>query len=201
MRIPLRTKVTLTLVAFGLIPAGIIAAFAYTSALDFMGRQRLMIRQAAKAISDHTKLLVQKNNELAQKGDKAGAENPPPLKWELTEEDLQDLQRHISDTVRDYNLHECIGLPRRPEELPDHPARQAKQLQQQSPGLQSFRINTRKWPTSPMASSVPRRSRPSRTRPNRPRSSASRPFSADPEACHRVARVRHLGRRSPELGV
>ncbi len=104
MRIPLRTKVTLALVAFGLIPAGIIAAFAYTSALDFMGRQRLMIRQAAKAISDHAKLLVQKNNELAHKGDQAGAENPPPLKWELTEEDLQDLQRHISDAVRDYNL-------------------------------------------------------------------------------------------------
>ena len=36
MRIPLRTKVTLALVAFGLIPAGIIAAFAYNSAQDFM---------------------------------------------------------------------------------------------------------------------------------------------------------------------
>ena len=78
MRISLRTKVTVALVAFGLIPAGIIAAFAYNSAQDFMGRQRLMIRQAAVAISDHARLLVQKNNELDRKGDKAAAENPPP---------------------------------------------------------------------------------------------------------------------------
>jgi hypothetical protein len=104
MRISLRTKVTLALVAFGLIPAGIIAAFAYNSAQDFMGRQKLMIRQAAVAISDHARLLVQKNNELERKGKEVTTENPPPLKWQLTEEDVQNLQRHISDTVRDYNL-------------------------------------------------------------------------------------------------
>ena len=69
---------TLTLVAFGLIPAGIVAAFAYKSAQDFMGRQNSMIRQAAAAISDHAKLLVQKNNELERKGEKVAAENPPP---------------------------------------------------------------------------------------------------------------------------
>ena len=113
MRIPLRTKVTLTLVAFGLIPAGIVAAFAYMSAQDFMGRQTVMIRQAAASISDHAKMLVLKNNELEHKGEKvatekmgekAAAENPPPLKWELTDADREDLQRHISYTLRDHNL-------------------------------------------------------------------------------------------------
>jgi methyl-accepting chemotaxis protein len=104
MRIPLRTKVTLTLVAFGLIPAGIVAAFAYTSALDFMAKQRFMIRQAAAAISDHAKSLVLKNYEVAHKGEKPPGETPPPLKWELTHDDLLDLQGHISNTVRDYNL-------------------------------------------------------------------------------------------------
>ena len=67
MRIPLRTKVTLTLVAFGLIPAGIVAAFAYMSAQDFMGKQTVMIQEAAAAISDHAKMLVLKNNELGHK--------------------------------------------------------------------------------------------------------------------------------------
>ncbi len=104
MRIPLRTKVTLTLVAFGLIPAGIVAAFAYMSAQDFMGRQTVMIRQAAASISDHAKMLVLKNNELERKVEKVPSENPPPLKWELTDADREDLQRHISNTLRDHNL-------------------------------------------------------------------------------------------------
>ncbi|MGO8903380.1 MAG: methyl-accepting chemotaxis protein [Isosphaeraceae bacterium] len=104
MRIPLRTKVTLTLVAFGLIPAGIVAAFAYMSAQDFMGRQTQMISAAAASISDHAKMLVLKNNELERKGEKASAENAPPLKWELTDADRDDLQRHISYTLRYHNL-------------------------------------------------------------------------------------------------
>ncbi len=104
MRIPLRTKVTLTLVAFGLIPAGIVAAFAYMSAQDFMGRQRLVIRQAAAAISDHVKMLVLKNNELERKGEKVSAENPPPLKWDLPDPDREDLQRYVSTTLTNHNL-------------------------------------------------------------------------------------------------
>jgi methyl-accepting chemotaxis protein len=104
MRIPLRTKVTLTLVAFGLIPAGIVAAFAYMSAQDFMGRQTLMISAAAASISDHAKMLVLKNNELDRKAEKASSENPPPLKWELKDADRDDLQTQIFYTLRDHNL-------------------------------------------------------------------------------------------------
>src|SRR5271157_451131 len=104
MRIPLRTKVTLTLVAFGLIPAGIVAAFAYMSAQDFMGRQTQMISAAAAAISDHVKMLVLKNNELERKGEKMSAENAPLLKWELHDGDRDDLQTRISYALRDHNL-------------------------------------------------------------------------------------------------
>jgi|GEM_PF-1233720 len=104
MRIPLRTKVTLTLVAFGLIPAGIVAAFAYMSAQDFMGRQTQMISAAASAISDHVKMLVLKNNELERKGEKMSAENAPLLKWELHDGDRDDLQTRISYALRDHNL-------------------------------------------------------------------------------------------------
>ena len=104
MRIPLRTKVTLTLVAFGLIPAGIVAAFAYMSAQDFMGRQTQMISATAASISDHAKMLVLKNNELERKGENVSAENSQPLKWELTDADRDDLQRHISYTLRYHNL-------------------------------------------------------------------------------------------------
>jgi methyl-accepting chemotaxis protein len=106
------------MVAFGLIPALSIAAFAYMSAQDFMGRQKNMIRQAAAAISDHARSLALKNNELARKAEELArksdeaarkseqplAENAPPPKWELTQADTEDLQRFISITVRDYNL-------------------------------------------------------------------------------------------------
>ena len=68
-----------------------------------------MIRQAAVAISDHARLLVRKNNELRPQGARRRQPRiPPPLKWNLTEEDLQDLQRHVSDTVRDYNLDDAV---------------------------------------------------------------------------------------------
>ncbi len=103
MRIPLRTKVTLTLVAFGLIPAGIVAAFAYMSAQDFMDRQTQMISAAANSISDHARLLVLKNNELEHKGEKTAAESPT-LKWQLTDADRDDLKSRINYTLRDHNL-------------------------------------------------------------------------------------------------
>src|SRR4051812_26323882 len=101
MRISLRTKVTLALVAFGLIPAGIIAAFAYWSAEDFMVRQQVMIQQAAAAISDHAKLLVLKNQALAEKGEKPAAEAAQQLvPWKFTDADYDSLRRQISVMLR-----------------------------------------------------------------------------------------------------
>src|SRR5208337_317300 len=41
---------------------------------------------------------------LERKGEKVSAENPPPLKWELTDADRDDLQRYISYTLRYHNL-------------------------------------------------------------------------------------------------
>ena len=105
MRIPLRTKVTLTLVAFGLIPAGIVAAFAYMSAQDFMGRQSQMISAGRRGHQrPRQDARPEEQRTGAPKGEKASAENPPPLKWELTDADREDLQRHISYTLRYHNL-------------------------------------------------------------------------------------------------
>ena len=107
MRIPLRTKVTLTLVAFGLIPAGIVAAFAYMSAQDFMGKQTAD-DQASRRV--HQRPRQDARPEELRAGKRQGARrrsrpsNPPPLKWELTDADREDLQRHISYTLRDHNL-------------------------------------------------------------------------------------------------
>jgi methyl-accepting chemotaxis protein len=102
----LRTKVSLTLVAFGLIPAGIIAGFAYYTANDFIVRQKTMIKQLATAISDHVKVVVQKNIELAHKGEKP-ADNPPPASFALPEADRVEVEQFIAVTAREYGLSEA----------------------------------------------------------------------------------------------
>jgi hypothetical protein len=52
MRISLTKKITFALVLFGLVPASIIAWFAYDSTNDFRLNQTLLIKQAAISISD-----------------------------------------------------------------------------------------------------------------------------------------------------
>ncbi len=108
MRIPLRTKVTLTLVAFGLIPAGIVAAFAYRSAQDFIGQTKTA-DQASRRVHQRPRedacLEEQRTGKGENLAEKVSAEeSPPQLKWELTEADREDLQRHISTTLDNYKL-------------------------------------------------------------------------------------------------
>ena len=76
MRMSLRWKVTLALVAFGLIPAGIVAAVAYTSTEDFKAKQNTLIVQAAAAVGDrvlNVELLNEKEIKLPAESTKARA--------------------------------------------------------------------------------------------------------------------------------
>ena len=52
MRISLTNKITIALVLFGLVPASIVAWFAYNSNDEFRHNQTLLIKQAAISISD-----------------------------------------------------------------------------------------------------------------------------------------------------
>jgi len=61
MRITLRTQVTTALVLFGLVPASIVAYFAYQSNDDFKDKQRLIVRQAAEAISSKIATKIDEN--------------------------------------------------------------------------------------------------------------------------------------------
>jgi methyl-accepting chemotaxis protein len=53
MRIPLRWKITTACLLFGLIPAVIMASFAYQASDDFKEKQLLLIKQSAVSIGDH----------------------------------------------------------------------------------------------------------------------------------------------------
>jgi methyl-accepting chemotaxis protein len=56
MRLSLGTKVALALVAFGLVPAAIVAAAAYWAAEEFVDKQDLILRMAAAAISERIQI-------------------------------------------------------------------------------------------------------------------------------------------------
>ena len=59
MRFTLTQKITTALVLFGLIPASIVAWFAYDSNNDFRNLQTILVRQAATSISDGLKSLME----------------------------------------------------------------------------------------------------------------------------------------------
>ena len=48
MRLTLRRQITTALVLFGLVPAAIVAAFAFLSNEDFKDKQKILVRQAAQ---------------------------------------------------------------------------------------------------------------------------------------------------------
>ena len=54
MRISLTNKITIALVLFGLVPASIIAWFAWNSNNDFGNLQTILVKQAATSISDRS---------------------------------------------------------------------------------------------------------------------------------------------------
>ena len=71
MRVTLSWKITTILVLFGLVPASIIAWFAYKANDDFKDKQTLIVKQTGEAISYHVGDIMQQNATLieqAQKG-------------------------------------------------------------------------------------------------------------------------------------
>ncbi len=71
MRVTLSWKITTILVLFGLLPASIIAWFAYKANDDFKDKQTLIVKQTSEAISYHVAGIMTQNATLieqAQKG-------------------------------------------------------------------------------------------------------------------------------------
>jgi methyl-accepting chemotaxis protein len=63
MRISLTNKITIALVLFGLVPASIVAWFAYDSNNDFQRNQTLLIKQAAISISDKVAPVLEQDDK------------------------------------------------------------------------------------------------------------------------------------------
>ncbi|AMV36444.1 methyl-accepting chemotaxis protein [Planctomyces sp. SH-PL62] len=109
MRLTLRKKVTLALVAFGLIPAGIVAATAYIADDQFKRKQDLIIQTAASAISDkiHTIALTNQKTRPATAPATADAPEQEGLalpEWNLDDATRRMTQNAISEVVSRFEL-------------------------------------------------------------------------------------------------
>jgi methyl-accepting chemotaxis protein len=60
----LRTKITTTLVLFGLIPALVVAWFAYQANYEFQGKQSLLIKEAAALISERVAAVIGREDSI-----------------------------------------------------------------------------------------------------------------------------------------
>jgi methyl-accepting chemotaxis protein len=109
MRLSLRWKVTLAMVAFGLIPAGIVAAFAYKSTDDFISKQNRIISTSAGAIADQISWIYVKNLEGPAVAEKIAKEAPSrPLKLALNEDEINAIRTIVSDEVTLYVLPTAV---------------------------------------------------------------------------------------------
>ncbi|OJW20208.1 MAG: hypothetical protein BGO49_04685 [Planctomycetales bacterium 71-10] len=123
MRLTLRKKVTLALVAFGLIPAGIVALTAYWADEQFKRKQDLIIMTAAGAIGDkiHTIALAnERTKKPAEPPASAVAASPdmPELpEWELNDATRQKIQESISLLVNRFELDNAQVMVIDPENV------------------------------------------------------------------------------------
>ncbi|MDG3007151.1 methyl-accepting chemotaxis protein [Paludisphaera mucosa] len=104
MRLSLRVKVTLALVAFGLIPAAIVAATAYLADDQFKRKQDLIIQTAAAAISDkiHTIALANQKTQPAPAPEPEGG--APLPEWNLNDGNRRSIQNAVSEVVTRFEL-------------------------------------------------------------------------------------------------
>ncbi len=100
MRIPLVYKITIALVLFGLIPASIVAWFAYDSNNDFRKIQATLVKQAAASISDRVGPLVFQDQQKEKEKEAA-----PTLT--LSEPALNAIKREMRQIVEQFGIDDA----------------------------------------------------------------------------------------------
>ncbi|MFI5458321.1 MAG: methyl-accepting chemotaxis protein [Isosphaerales bacterium] len=90
MRIPLVAQITTALVLFGVVPASIVAFYAYQANDDFKDKQKLIVQQAAASISEQIVNVMQEKKSKAIDEATAGKLPDEEKKriWDLIEEVL-----------------------------------------------------------------------------------------------------------------
>jgi methyl-accepting chemotaxis protein len=89
MRVPLRYQITIVMVLFGLVPASLIAWFAYRANDEFKEKQSTIVLQAAAYISDRFASVMDLRPEPAKKAIDEGA--LPEKERKIIERDIDDI--------------------------------------------------------------------------------------------------------------
>jgi len=99
-------QITIVMVLFGLVPASLIAWFAYRANDDFREKQTLIVLQAAAFISDHFVSVVQPNPDAVKKAVNDGA--LPPSERKAIESDIDDIltRSGINDSAEIYVINQ-----------------------------------------------------------------------------------------------
>ena len=98
MRLTLRKQITTALVLFGLVPAAIVATFAWLSNEDFKQKQKILVRQAAQFVNN---VLVP---VFSPRFNTAAATKFDTLKWMPEGEDREKIQGVLRDAAISFNL-------------------------------------------------------------------------------------------------
>jgi methyl-accepting chemotaxis protein len=94
MRLTLRKQITTALVLFGLVPASIVAAFAFLSNEEFKSKQKVIIRQASEAISNHLIHLFEQKFQA----------NGPATPWLPSDAERDKINEKVRDTISHFKL-------------------------------------------------------------------------------------------------
>jgi methyl-accepting chemotaxis protein len=115
MKLSLRQQLTLALVTFGIVPAGIVAAFAYHATYDAIYKQDLLIKEAAQAAAERVQILLFRDQK----------DSPP--KWDDAKK--RDILVKLNDVTRDFGIVGAeillldpsgnVLLKRNPGDMPD----------------------------------------------------------------------------------
>ncbi|MGP0066883.1 MAG: methyl-accepting chemotaxis protein [Isosphaeraceae bacterium] len=94
MRLTLRKQITTALVLFGLVPAFIVAAFAFLSNEEFKAKQNILIRQTSQAIA----------SQLAHSFSKDFPGNAAAPPWSPSDTERDQINQVIRDTLSQFKL-------------------------------------------------------------------------------------------------
>jgi methyl-accepting chemotaxis protein len=99
MNVPLSMKITVALVLFGVLPAGIIAWFANQSAEDFRAKQQVLVQQAAASVADRVSYRLL----LHQMGQKDGG---TAIAWSSDDQTRVRINQVLFEVANDFEFKE-----------------------------------------------------------------------------------------------
>ena len=102
MRIKLRWKITVILVAVGLVPAAIVGWFAYKANDDYKNKQKLLVQKTAESISFRAATVLQPNLKVADAAVAGTSPLPQAERSQIEDYIAQELRNSLLNAAQVY---------------------------------------------------------------------------------------------------